>query len=113
MHSVSRRGFFRIGLTASLATAAGSALTACSGGQSGASARGGCADPDALSPSENSLRTANHYVEKSADAAKTCAGCTFFTAATDGGPCGTCQIFTGGPANPQGYCDSWAANPAS
>jgi hypothetical protein len=110
MDALTRRSFFRLGLTVSAAAAAGAALTAC--GKSGpASAGGGCANPEEMSPSETSLREANHYVENSADAAKTCAACTFFTAGADGAGCGTCPISTGGPANPKGYCDSWAAKP--
>jgi hypothetical protein len=50
-------------------------------------------------------------VEQSADPAKACAGCQFFTAAEDGGGCGHCQIFNGA-ANPRGHCDSWAAKQA-
>lgn len=108
MDALTRRSFFRLGLTMTAAVTGAVAMTACSGGKP-ATAGGGCADPEAMSPSDNSMRQANHYVEKSADAAKTCAGCTFFTAGADGAGCGTCTIYTGGPANPQGYCDSWAA----
>ncbi len=107
MDALTRRMFFRLGLTTTAAVAATAAMTSCSGGKP-AAARG-CADPEAMSPSENSLRQANHYVENSSDAAKTCADCTFFTAAVDGPGCGTCTIYTGGPANAKGTCDSWAA----
>ena len=114
MDALTRRSFFRLGLTVSAAAAASAALTACSGGKSQqTSAGGGCADPEDMSPSETSLRQANHYVENSDDAAKTCAGCTFFTPGADGAGCGTCQIYTGGPANPKGHCDSWAAKAAA
>ena len=111
MNALTRRSFFRLGLTVSAVAAAATALTSCSGGKP-AAAGGGCADPEDMSPSETSLRQANHYVENSADAAKTCAGCTFFTLGADGAGCGICEIYTGGPANPKGYCDSWAAKPA-
>lgn len=107
MDALTRRMFCRLCLTTTAATAAVT-LTACSGGKSG-SASASCADPEAMSPSETSLRQANHYGERSDDAAKTCKGCTFFTAGADATACGTCQIFTGGPANPSGHCDSWAA----
>jgi hypothetical protein len=53
-----------------------------------------------------------NYVEKAPDATKTCAGCAFFTAGEGGAGCGSCEIFTGGAANPGGHCDSWAAKPA-
>jgi hypothetical protein len=114
MDALTRRSFFRLGLTVSAVAAGGAALTACSGGKpQPASAAGGCANPEDMSPSETSLRDANHYVENSADAAKTCAACTFFTPGADGAGCGTCQIYTGGPANAKGYCDSWAAKAAA
>jgi hypothetical protein len=113
MDALTRRSFFRLGLTVSAAAAASAALTSCSGGKSQPASAGGCANPEDMSPSETSLRQANHYVENSADAAKSCAGCTFFTPGADGAGCGTCQIYTGGPANPKGYCDSWAAKAAA
>ena len=108
MNSLSRRSFFRLGLTASAGVAAAAVLSSC-GAKKEAAGAAACASPETLSPSDQSLRQANHYVEKSADAAKTCAGCSFYTAAADGSSCGTCQIYTGGPANAGGYCDSWAA----
>ncbi len=69
-----------------------------------------CADPNSLSMAENSLRTSAHYVEKSADAAKTCSVCSFF-AAGEPPPCGKCEIFQG-PVNAGGHCDSWAKKEA-
>ncbi len=110
MRSLSRRSFVRVSLTLSTAAAATTVLSACGYRQS-ATAAASCADPASMSPSETSLRQANHYVEQSADAAKTCAGCAFFTAGVDAAGCGSCQIYTGGPANPKGYCDSFAAKP--
>jgi hypothetical protein len=109
MDALTRRSFFRLGLAMSTGVAATAALSSCGGSKPQAAASIACASPDALSPSEMSLRQSNHYVEKSADAAKHCAGCNFFTAGTAAAGCGTCQIYNGGPANPQGYCDSWAA----
>jgi hypothetical protein len=67
-----------------------------------------CANPENMSPSEKSLREAQHYVERSPDPAKVCAGCGFFSAADGAGDCGHCQIFNG-PANAKGRCESWAA----
>jgi High potential iron-sulfur protein len=107
MDALTRRSFFRLGLTMTAATTVAAALTSCSG--KSATAASVCADPEAMSPSETSLRQANHYLERSSDAGKTCSGCSFFTASAEAKACGTCQIFTGGPANPQGHCDSWAA----
>jgi High potential iron-sulfur protein len=109
MRELNRRSFFRLGLVVSAGVAAGTQLVACSGGKTDSAAASACAGPDQLSPSDMSLRESNHYVEASADPAKACTACSFFTPATDGGSCGTCQIFTGGPANAQGSCDSWSA----
>lgn len=111
MESINRRSFLRIGLTATTAGVAVLQLTACGNKPSGSTAAA-CADPNDMSPSETSLRQASAYVEKSADPAKTCGGCAFFTAGTSGA-CGTCQIFTGGQANREGFCNSWAAKPAA
>jgi hypothetical protein len=86
-------------------TACGVTLTigACKSDQQSA-----CANPEKMSPSEKSLRVAQHYVEQSPDPAKVCGGCGFFSAAEGAGDCGRCQIFNG-PANAKGHCESWAA----
>jgi High potential iron-sulfur protein len=64
-----------------------------------------CSDPDNLSNSEQALRKSLDYVETSADAKKTCRGCSFF--ALEGqGPCGSCQIMNG-TVNANGHCTSW------
>jgi hypothetical protein len=102
---------FSLALPAAGATVA--ALSACSGGTSGAAAAKSCVHPDELSASDASLRKANAYVEAAPDPTKTCAGCAFFTADAAGGACGTCQIFVGGPANAGGHCSSWAAKPTA
>lgn len=68
-----------------------------------------CVDPDELSSGESSLRSSLHYVEKSADAQKTCQVCAYFHA--DKPPCGQCAIFNGA-ANASGHCDSWSAKAA-
>ncbi len=65
------------------------------------------ADSGACADVNDSLRAALHYIEQSPDTLKVCAGCVYFAAA-DSSRCGSCQIF-GGPANPKGHCDSWAA----
>ncbi len=72
-------------------------MTSC--GKSQPAVQGGCADSGAMSPSETSLRQANHYVEQSADAAKISADSTFFTPGASGSTRGSCQIYTGGAAN--------------
>lgn len=113
MRTLSRRSLLGWGLKLPVAGAAVAALGACSGGGSGPAAAAACADASNLTASEASLRQASAYVEKAPDPAKTCAGCTFFTVDPNGGPCGTCQIFVGGPANAQGHCASWAAKAAT
>jgi hypothetical protein len=118
MRTLSRRSLLGWGLKLPVAGAAAAALGACSGGGGGSDpaasgAATACADASNLTASEGSLRQASAYVEKAPDPAKTCAGCTFFTADPNGGPCGTCQIFVGGPANAQGHCASWAAKTAT
>jgi hypothetical protein len=67
-----------------------------------------CSDGDALSTPERTLRASNEYTENSAlGPEKSCSRCQFFRA---GAPeaCGVCQIL-GGPVNPAGHCNSWAA----
>jgi hypothetical protein len=88
------------------AMACGATLTLAACGNSEKSAA--CADPEKMSPSEKSLREAQHYVERSPDPAKVCGGCGFFSAADGAGDCGQCRIFNG-PANAKGHCESWAA----
>lgn len=106
--AISRRTALRriLGFAAGgVAVAAG--LNACGNSSEEQKAANACADEDALSVSEASMRKSAHYVERSADPAKMCKSCTFFTPAGDGGACGNCQIFNG-PANADGHCDSWA-----
>lgn len=65
-----------------------------------------CYDPAALPLSQKNRRRSLGYVEASADPAKRCAGCTFFTAAAAG--CGTCGLLNG-PVNAGALCNSFAA----
>jgi hypothetical protein len=107
----SRRSFLKFGLKVTVVGAAAATLNAC--GQksaSGGAAAGGCVDLDALTASEQSLRKSFNYVDKSQTPGETCSVCSFFTPGE--GECGTCEIFTGGPASAGGRCDSWAAKPA-
>ncbi len=106
----SRRSFLALGLKVSAAGVAAAALNAC--GSKPAADTAVCADVAGLTASEQSLRASMKYVEKSPDPAKTCSGCSFFTAGEGAAACGTCEMYTGGPANPGGHCDSWAAKPA-
>lgn len=85
-------------------------LGACGGGSGSSSQAALCADPHAMSESENGTRSALNYVEKSSDPQKVCAGCAFFHAGTAAaGGCGTCDMFSGGPVNSEGHCNSWNA----
>ena len=98
----SRRTVVRLAARISVAGAVGGVISAC--GQSGGTV---CVDPDELSFGETSIRNANNYVEVSKEPDKNCANCAFFKAEA-GAACGDCEIFTG-PANKDGYCDSWSA----
>ena len=65
-----------------------------------------CFNPDLLPASQKSMRKALGFVAVSADAAKSCSRCAFFTATVAG--CGKCQLLTGGPVTATGVCRSWA-----
>jgi hypothetical protein len=106
----SRRSFLGLGIKISVVGAAAAALQACGQKPADGAAASGCVDLDSLTASEQSLRKSMNYAEKAPDATKTCSVCSFFTPGE--GACGTCEIFTGGPANGGGHCDSWAAKPA-
>lgn len=69
-----------------------------------------CADENAMTSAEKSLRTTLQYTETSPDPAKTCSDCEFFTATAATG-CGTCEMFGDKPANPGGHCVSWSVDP--
>lgn len=86
------------------------ALAAARSAHAGDSAAA-CYDPNTLPLSQKSRRRSMGYVEASADPAKTCGGCAFFTAAQ--GTCGNCQLLTGGPVNAGAYCTSFAPKPKS
>ena len=106
MSTVTRRSFFGLGLKVSVVGAAALGLGACA--KQPAASSTACADASNLNASEQSLRASFKYVEQSADPAKVCGGCEFFTADASGSACGDCKILTGS-ANTLGYCDSWAA----
>lgn len=67
-----------------------------------------CYDPARLPLSQRNRRRSLGYVDVSATAGKNCAGCAFFTAASQPG-CGTCQLLSGGPVNASGLCTSFGA----
>ena len=100
----SRRRFLAGGLRTGASAALLGVLAACGKG----STKLGCADPNALSPSDKKLRQSLHYVEASADPAKHCSNCLFFSTAASTAKCGGCKILQGS-VDPNGYCDAWAA----
>ena len=81
-----------------------------------------CADPASLPLSQKNRRRAVGYSEPSADAARACGLCTFFTASNSGSisgsiseskaACGTCTMLGGGPVRAQGDCTSLTAKGA-
>ena len=68
-----------------------------------------CADPAGASESELTTRKSLAYTETSPNPQQVCAGCAFFHAPPQGGDCGTCDMFSGRPANSHGHCNSWSA----
>lgn len=85
-------------------------LSGCGGGGEGSSGTAGaavCADPSAMTDAEQSIRRGVNYTESSANPQQVCAGCAFFHAGS--GACGTCDMFSGGPVNSGGHCNSWSA----
>lgn len=108
MHSndTNRREFLtRIGMGAVVIGAA-TALAAC--GKKAGEAAGECSDVSTLSDADKSTRTNNAYVEKSVEAGKSCAGCTFFVPPAAGAKCASCKVVKG-PIVPAGYCKLFAA----
>jgi hypothetical protein len=62
-----------------------------------------CVDADS-----ESLRTSLNYANPSADPAKACGGCAFFTRDESLPACGQCTIMSS-HVDAGGVCDSWAA----
>ena len=67
-----------------------------------ATAAESCADP-----ASQSLRAAMNYANASADPAKTCGGCAFFTRDESLQACGQCTIMSS-LVDEGGVCGSWA-----
>jgi len=61
-----------------------------------------------VDPGSESLRTSLNYSSASAEPAKACGGCGFFTSDESSQGCGNCVIMSG-PVDETGVCDSWAA----
>lgn len=100
---ISRRAMLVGGLKAPVAGVLLFGLAGCGGGASA----GGvvCADVSAMSDGDQSTRKAMNYTEAGSNPNEVCVGCSFFHAG--GGTCGTCDMFSGGPVNSHGHCDSW------
>jgi hypothetical protein len=104
-HHLTRRRLIRAGLQMSAGAGLGLGLLAC---ESGSDSTLVCADPAQMTSAEASVRRTLNYVEQSADPARVCSGCEFFSAAAGG--CGTCEMFSGKAVNPGGHCDSWSVD---
>lgn len=72
----------------------------------GAGGAKACYDPEADPSGQAALRRAVEYTEHSPDPNRRCNRCAFATFAN--AACGTCQMFSGGPVNPNGVCTSFA-----
>lgn len=109
---LSRRSILLRGLQLPIGGSLILGLSACGNEGSSDSRALLCADPDAMSSAEASLRRTLKYTETSPDASKVCAGCEFFSASTAGSGCGNCGMFDGKPVSPGGHCDSWSVDKA-
>jgi High potential iron-sulfur protein len=110
---ISRRAMLMRGLQVPVGGALLWGLSGCSGGSGGSgstASASACADPSTMSDAEMGTRKSLSYTEKSENPQQVCAGCSFFHAGS--GSCGTCDMMSGGPVNPQGHCTSWNAKPA-
>jgi High potential iron-sulfur protein len=112
INKISRRAILFQGLRIPVAGAVFMASGGC--GQknesSTAAASGGvCADLSAMSDADQGTRKSLNYVEASPDPNQVCAKCSFFHPGSDAGGCGTCDLFSGGPVNSHGHCNSWSA----
>lgn len=120
---LSRRDFLlRVTAAGALGLGAGSVLSACGGGESGApapppesegaapaaQAAGGCTDVSGLTEQELNQRVNVYkYVDQTPDPEKPCSACALYVEAPEGAACGGCQLVKG-PISPDGYCISFA-----
>jgi hypothetical protein len=108
--SFSRRTVLLRGLQLPIGGLLLAGVAGCSGSKDGkaTTASGAvCANPDEMSDAQQSTRASLSYTESSPNPQQVCEGCSFFHAAEP--PCGTCDMFSGGPVNKQGHCVSWNA----
>jgi hypothetical protein len=87
-------------LTIAGASAFPGALLACNSKPS-------CNDVSGLSTDDITARSDARYLDKAADATKTCATCVQFQPKPQGG-CGGCKVLKG-PVSPEGGCKLWAS----
>jgi High potential iron-sulfur protein len=114
---ISRRVVLCGGLRIPVAGALFVALGACgqksetTSAATGGGASGGtvCADLNSMSDAEQSTRKSLNYVEAGPNPDQVCAKCSFFHPGAAVGGCGTCDMFSGGPVNSHGHCNSWSA----
>jgi len=109
---ISRRSVLLQSLQLPLAGAVFVALPGCGQKAATPSASAGgavCADLGAMSDAEQSTRKSLDYREAGPNPSQVCAGCSFFHPGPGAGGCGTCDMFSGGPVNSHGHCNSWSA----
>jgi hypothetical protein len=111
---ISRRVVLLRGLRIPVAGALFVALGGCgqkSETTSTAAASGGgvCADLNSMSDADQGTRKSLNYVESAPNPDQVCAKCSFFHPGAAAGGCGTCDMFSGGPVNSHGHCNSWSA----
>ena len=107
---LTRRTFVVRSIQVPLGGALAIGLHACGGGSDTGTAttQTVCADPEAMSSSEASMRSSLGYTPSSPDPAQNCAGCAYFKGGS--AECGACDLLGGGQVNASGRCDSWATS---
>lgn len=107
-NKLTRRKFVLSSIQIPLGGALTLGLQSCGGGSENATTQTVCADPEAMSASEASMRSSLGYAPNSPDPAQNCAGCAYFKGGT--AECGTCDLLGGAQVNASGRCDSWSAS---
>ena len=111
---LSRRALLHRSIQIPIGVASIAALASCSGGaNTGAPATSAgniCAGVETMDENARALRRSLHYTEISPDQNAACGQCAYFHSGASG--CGTCDIYSGGPANSRGHCDSWSKRSA-
>lgn len=106
--SFSRRDFVKsLSIFGVAGLGASTVLSACGGGDSGASADP-CGDLTGLTEQEKQTRNLFQYVAETPNPAQRCDNCEFWIDDAFESPCGGCTLFKG-PVAPAGWCNSWVA----